>query len=346
MKSTLSALLFAAGAAAHSAVWTINFDGTEYPALDARMDKDLGAKRIEWTFTNNNGVEGRPAPWQAITDVTSPGITCGLEPKYPALRAVARAGTDIVVNWSGMIRMHYGPVLSYLGAIPTPDTKAQGIKFFKVKGDGYDKAANKWANEYVLDNNRTDVVKIPSNIKPGMYVFRTELLALHGNGLPAPLGGPQFYTHCFNVNITGNGADTPEGVTFPGGYKPDEKGVAFTIMNKAIWGDYTSPGPALYEGKHDAPVGDSPVVYVKDTGIFPEEFQKKYEAIKEKEDAYSLAANDKFNSLNNPGPGQPRGDMTEFATFLAGHVKEGEKLQQELEALKKEAVELGLATPQ
>jgi hypothetical protein len=76
MKPVVSTLLFAGFAVAHSAVWTIEFDGTTYPARDARMDAQLGAKRIEWTYTNNIGTSGKPEPWQAVTDVLSPGITC------------------------------------------------------------------------------------------------------------------------------------------------------------------------------------------------------------------------------------------------------------------------------
>ena len=76
MKVVISTILFAAYATAHSAVWNIEFDGTTYPARDARMDAQLGAKRVEWTFTNNIGTDGKPAPWQAITDVLDPDITC------------------------------------------------------------------------------------------------------------------------------------------------------------------------------------------------------------------------------------------------------------------------------
>lgn len=78
MKSFKPSLFFASYAVAHSAVWTIEFDGTTYPARDARMDAQLGAKRVEWTYTNNIGTSGKPEPWQAITDVLNPGITCEL----------------------------------------------------------------------------------------------------------------------------------------------------------------------------------------------------------------------------------------------------------------------------
>jgi cellulase len=121
--------------------------------------------------------------------------------------------------------------------------KPQAVKFFKIQGDGYDKNKKKWANEDVLDNNRTDIVKIPSDIKPGMYIFRTELLALHGNNpmLPASFGGPQFYTHCFNVEILGNGTAEPAGVLFPGAYQPNDAGVKFYLgTGGATWENYVS----------------------------------------------------------------------------------------------------------
>jgi hypothetical protein len=89
-----------------------------------------------------------------------------------------------------------------------------------------------WGNEELIKQNYTDYFKIPSDIKPGLYVLRTELLALHGNSWssePTLYSGPQFYTHCFNVEISGNGNATPEGVTFPGGYKRNDPGVKFTL---------------------------------------------------------------------------------------------------------------------
>jgi cellulase len=73
--------------------------------------------------------------------------------------------------------------------------------------------------------------QIPSDIKPGTYVIRTELLALHTNTpsfAMTPLGGPEFYLGCFNVEVIGNGTATPEGTTFPGAYKAGDKGLSFS----------------------------------------------------------------------------------------------------------------------
>jgi cellulase len=76
--------------------------------------------------------------------------------------------------------------------------------------------------------------QLPSNVKPGMYVLRTEIVAMHSNSasyLPKGVGGPQFFVHCFNLKILGGGAATSAGVKFPGGYRPNELGMAFNLYN-------------------------------------------------------------------------------------------------------------------
>jgi cellulase len=100
-------------------------------------------------------------------------------------------------------------------------------------------------NEEILDNGRRDTFPLPSDIKPGMYIFRTDLVALHGNfGAAQPKKGtgqgPQFYTHCFNVKVLGDGTATPEGVKFPGGYKREDPGLTFILRNKAALNSYVS----------------------------------------------------------------------------------------------------------
>ena len=101
-----------------------------------------------------------------------------------------------------------------------------------------------WANEELIKAKTADHVQLPSDIKPGTYVMRTELLALHGNrinSMPVMGGGPQFYTHCFNVEISGNGNAVPTNtVRFPGGYKREDSGIGYKLTNKADWPNYVS----------------------------------------------------------------------------------------------------------
>jgi cellulase len=96
------------------------------------------------------------------------------------------------------------------------------VDFFKIYELGYDKTQKLWANEFIIADGYRNTFQLPSDIKSGTYILRTDLLSLHGNGL---IDGPQFYTHCFNLEILGNGTISPPGVKFPGGYKKDEPGV-------------------------------------------------------------------------------------------------------------------------
>jgi cellulase len=134
-----------------------------------------------------------------------------------------------------------------MGELPTPNTSVNAVKFFKVEDKGYDPKTGKlslfssmtavnfqsidtWANEKAADNGMSHSFQIPSDIKPGTYVLRTELLALHANTAAmkmTPVSGPEFYLHCFNIEVTGNGTVTPEGNTFPGTYKPTDPGLSF-----------------------------------------------------------------------------------------------------------------------
>jgi AA9 family protein len=89
---------------------------------------------------------------------------------------------------------------------------------------------DQWANQIAVDEGHTYTVQIPSDIKSGTYVVRTELLALHGNMAnlrDGALAGPQLYPYCINVDVIGGGSATPDGVNFPGAYKLDDFGIKF-----------------------------------------------------------------------------------------------------------------------
>jgi hypothetical protein len=90
---------------------------------------------------------------------------------------------------------------------------------------------DKWANQIAADEGHTFTIQLPSDIKSGTYVLRTELIALHGNMKnlnSTNLAGPQFYPYCVNIDVIGSGSMQPEGVTFPGAYKLSDYGLAFS----------------------------------------------------------------------------------------------------------------------
>ena len=107
-----------------------------------------------------------------------------------------------------------------------------------------------WANQIIINNNNQERFKIPSDIKPGLYILRSELLSLHGIGQefnPGLKGLPQFYTHCFNIQITGSGNASPAGVKFPGGYRAKDPSVYYKLAPKS---------PARYATYVSSPASD------------------------------------------------------------------------------------------
>jgi hypothetical protein len=119
------------------------------------------------------------------------------------------------------------------------DAKPQDLEFFKIDQFGYNQQTHTWGSDQMMAQNNSWTATIPSDIKPGKYVVRHELIALQfaSDGNPKGAGsvtaGAQFYPICLNVEVTGTGDRTPAGVRFPGGYKPDESGIIYDLFEGA-----------------------------------------------------------------------------------------------------------------
>jgi hypothetical protein len=66
-----------------------------------------------------------------------------------------------------------------MGLLPDEKTSVNEVEFFKIDEDGYHANDNSWGTDALIANNNTRTVTIPSNIKPGMYVVRHEIIGLH-----------------------------------------------------------------------------------------------------------------------------------------------------------------------
>lgn len=93
----------------------------------------------------------------------------------------------------------------------------------------------------MIGQNNTWPVTVPAALKAGKYVFRHEIIALHGAG---SANGAQNYPQCLNIEVSGDGTETPEGVVGTSLYTVDE--VIFNPYAATI--NYTIPGPALWTG--------------------------------------------------------------------------------------------------
>jgi len=145
---------------------------------------------------------------------------------------------------------HVGPVMAYMAKSDT----GSGDVWFKIYEDGYNNG--KWASTDVLKGNGGKVfVTIPSDISPGNYLLRAELIALHDGDKPH---GSQPYVACVELTVSGSGNADPAGVSFPGAYKETDPGIAFNIYT--TYNTYPIPGPAVYQ------VGTAPSSDDKESG--------------------------------------------------------------------------------
>jgi len=302
-------------------------------------------KRIEWSH------DVPSVTFNPITNFSDPNLACRENARPPALKAPARAGAEVGFFWTPITRMHYGPALAYLGYMPTPDTKPQDVKFFKIYEKGFDPTLNKWANQIASDNSDSWSIKLPSDIKPGTYVLRTELIALHGNmkelknnQLRAQI---QVYPYCFNLEISGSGTATPEGVNFPGAYKPTDP--AFTFQPFMTYGNdtksarednmkFVAPGPPVYKGAYSAPTGPLPTV--QQTGAYPPDLEVKYQDLIRKIERPALKLATYINAAW-PGYTADAKVMAKYGGIGKEAAIEGRevmsKLKPEIEAFKMEA---------
>jgi len=136
---------------------------------------------------------------------------------------------------------HDGPVLVYLSKVGDA-TKDMGTSWFKIYHNGL-VSKDYWGTDVLNANCGKQDIKIPSDIAPGDYLLRAEVLALHVAG---SLNGVQPYISCFQLKITGSGNAYPSGVAFPGAYSPTDPGILFDLYGG--YTSYTIPGPPVYTG--------------------------------------------------------------------------------------------------
>jgi Auxiliary Activity family 9 (formerly GH61) len=63
--------------------------------------------------------------------------------------------------------------------MPSEDTSVNDVDFFKVDEATYDPKTDAFGSDMLIAENSTRTVTIPSDIKPGIYVVRHEIIGLH-----------------------------------------------------------------------------------------------------------------------------------------------------------------------
>ncbi|KAL6702508.1 hypothetical protein ACN47E_001598 [Coniothyrium glycines] len=157
-----------------------------------------------------------------------------------SLAKVAAGGT-VEFHWSVWPDSHMGPVITYVAPYTgdIASVSKESLKWTKIDAHGYENG--EWAAVKMIGDNNTWPVTVPESLAAGKYVFRHEIIALHGAG---SANGAQNYPQCLNIEVTGSGTETPEGVVGTSLYTADEDGIIFNPYASTI--TYNIPGPALW----------------------------------------------------------------------------------------------------
>jgi len=235
MLFTLPLLLVAPLVAAHGAVTSYTIAGTNYDGYEG-FSPVAGAQIIQRQWPDYN-------PILTVTDAT---MTCNGGTSAPISATIA-AGTNITANWKQWTHQQ-GPVMVWMyscnGEFTACDGK--GSNWFKIDqlgmwGGVLD--STNWGTAIVMANLAW-TSEIPANLKPGNYLIRHELLALH------QANTPQFYPECAQLTVTGSGTAVPSGsylTSIPGYATQSDPGVMIDIYSSTAT-TYTPPGPAVWTG--------------------------------------------------------------------------------------------------
>ncbi|ORY56138.1 glycoside hydrolase family 61 protein [Pseudomassariella vexata] len=231
-----------------------------YSAVPVRPHGIASALVVDGTFYDGYNPSyqwNNPAPvvvgWSVPDDLQNTFIApnnfgtadmiCHLGAKPAGAAAFVKGGEVIEVQWTPWPSSHKGPVIDYLancnGACETVDKTK--LNFFKIQEVGFiDPATDLWAANVLTNNNNSWLVKIPSDIAPGNYVLRHEIIALHAAG---QTNGAQAYPFCYNLAIDSSGTATPTGIPATEFYKASDPGIKFDLFSHPTI--YVIPGPVL-----------------------------------------------------------------------------------------------------
>ncbi|KAK7735680.1 hypothetical protein SLS53_007421 [Cytospora paraplurivora] len=179
---------------------------------------------------------------------TTGDIICNKNAENANATASVTAGGTVDFYWTSWPSSHIGPVLTYVANCGTGDSACSTVdkstlEWVKIDEAGIDLDTQTWASTDLIANNNSWSVTVPSTLASGSYVFRHEIIAMHG---AESENGAQNYPFCINIAITGGGSDSPDGTLGTALYTPTDPGILFNPYTTLS--NYTIPGPALYSG--------------------------------------------------------------------------------------------------
>ena len=191
--SAIAAL--AATVTAHGTVTGVTIDGVFEQGfkLDYYYAKQSGgdvAEHIGWYAENLDNGFVEPNSFD------TPDIIChkagSPEGSSDTMAKVAAGGT-VEFHWTEWPESHMGPVITYVAPYTgdVASVNKEELKWTKIDAAGYEDG--EWAAVKMIGQNNTWPVTVPETLAAGKYVFRHEIIALHGAGSE---NGAQNYPQC------------------------------------------------------------------------------------------------------------------------------------------------------
>ncbi|KAF2865003.1 endoglucanase IV precursor [Massariosphaeria phaeospora] len=233
--------LFPALIAAHGHVSGIVADGKWYTGWNAAMRyQNPVPVTAAWQVDNLDNGFVTPSGFQGAD------IVCHKSSKNGGAYVPVKAGSKVTFQWDAWPVSHKGPIIDYIAPCPGNDcttASATSLLFTKFAEGAWKSGSDpgNWVTDDFVKNNISWTTTIPSDLAPGNYVVRHEIIALHAAG---QTNGAQSYPQCINFKVEGEGKTVLSGgVKATAFYKAADPGILFNLYSK--FSGYTIPGPAL-----------------------------------------------------------------------------------------------------
>jgi len=217
---------------------TMNWDGHNAPDFPIMANTfPSGILGINYTCGWTNGtVSGAALPSKAVCNISA-GSTVKASWWHGAIQ-----GEDPVVD-SYIHNSHRGPFIVYMakwdqnGGLPT------GPAWFKIYESGVLKDHREfwnmeWTSPHGLNANSGGLsFQVPSQLAPGRYLMRFEIIALHDT-IKQP------YVRCADVRISGSGTVQPSSnlLSIPGSINLNDPGFTYNLYQLENRPAYIIPG--------------------------------------------------------------------------------------------------------
>ncbi|KAK1780877.1 glycosyl hydrolase family 61-domain-containing protein [Copromyces sp. CBS 386.78] len=179
----LASCALSSQAIAHSRILYLIINGHQYRGFNPHAP-DAISNSIGWSTSAVD--DGFVTP----SNYSNPDIICHRDGKPAKAHAPVKAGDKIQMQWNDWPQSHKGPVLSYLAPCSNTTDGCASVDKSKLSWAKIDDSSpvlldekggppGRWATDVLIAQNNTWLLGLPSDLEPGPYVLRHELIALH-----------------------------------------------------------------------------------------------------------------------------------------------------------------------